>query len=87
MKTWNEAKNAYIKVHLSKPLKSPNIRLNALKNIEGFLNEIYKTLLKDNTIFKKYNEGAILDYYLKLKGKPLNGAEKSVIHGLYKFSL
>ena len=87
MKDWNKAKNAYIKDHLSKPLKAPNIRLNALENIETAIkNDNYK-LLAENEIFIKYTREAMLDYYLKLKGKPLNSAEKSVIQGLYKFSI
>lgn len=87
MKTWIEAKDAYIIDHLSKPLKAPNIRLNALKNIESSLKEKDKALLEGSIIFRKFNESSLLDFYLRLKGKPLNSAEKSVIHGLYKFSI
>ncbi len=87
MKTWNQAKESYIKDHLSKPLKTPNIRLNALKNIEETItHNNYKLLMQDD-IFKKFTKETLLDYYLKLKGKPLNSAEQSVIHGLYKFSI
>ena len=86
MKTWVEAKNAYVKDHLSKPLKAPNIRLNAFKNIELALKEHDRTLLDGISIFKKYNESSLGELYLKLKGKPLNNADKSVIHGLFKFA-
>lgn len=87
MKTWKEAKDAYIKDHLSKPLKAPNIRLNALKNIEeAIMHDNHKLLVQDD-VFKKYTKEKLHDYYLKLKGKPLNSAEKSVIHGLNKFSI
>jgi hypothetical protein len=87
MKTWIEAKNAYVKDHLSKPLKAPKIRLGALENIETALKEKNEALLVGSTLFKKYNESSLLDFYLGLKGKPLNSAEKSVIHGLFKFSV
>jgi hypothetical protein len=87
MKTWTEAKNDYVKDHLSKPLKAPNIRLKSLENIETALKEKNKNLLNDRTFFKQYNENSLRDYYLKLKGKQLNSAEKSVIHGLFKFSI
>jgi hypothetical protein len=36
-KTWNDARDAYIKDHLSKPLKYPNIRIVALEKIEFVL--------------------------------------------------
>jgi hypothetical protein len=87
MKTWTEAKNDYVKDHLSKPLKAPNIRFKSLENIETALIEKNKNLLNDKTFFKRYNENSLRDYYLKFKGKQLNSAEKSVIHGLFKFSI
>ena len=34
MKNWKQSKDAYIKDHLRKKLTKPEIRLNALKNIE-----------------------------------------------------
>ena len=86
MKNWKQAKDAYIKDHLSKPLKAPNIRLNALKNIEEAIKHDNHKLLVQDDVFKKYTKETLLDYYLKLKDKPLNSAEKSVIHGLYKIS-
>lgn len=87
MKTWTEVKNDYVKDHLSKPLKAPNIRIKALENIEAALKEKNKDLLNDGTLFKRYNENSLRDYYQKLKGKQLNSAEKSVIHSLFKFSI
>ncbi len=56
-----------------------------MKNIESAIKSNDATLLNENNLFKKLNEGALLDFYLKLKGKNLNSAEKSVIHGLCKF--
>lgn len=86
MKTFEEAKSNYIKDHLCKPLKSPNIRLGALRNIEAALKEKDGSLVQGSLIFEKFNESSLLDFYQKLKAKPLNSAEKSVIHGLFKFS-
>ena len=87
MKTWTEAKNDFVKDHLSKPLKAPNTRLRALGNIETSLRGNNKNLLEGSTIFIKYDELSFRDFYRKLKDNPLNSAEKSVIHGLYKFSV
>lgn len=86
MKSYLEAKNGYIKDHLSKPLKAPNIRLGALNNIEEALNKDNHKLLDGSTLFQKFTKESLTDYYLKLKGKPLNSAEKSVVYGLFKFS-
>ena len=85
MKTWQETTQAYIEDHLSKPLKAPNIRLGALKNIENAIKNKNTELLKSDTIFMKFTKEAFLDFYKSLKGTHLNSAEKSVINGLYKF--
>jgi hypothetical protein len=87
MKNWEQVKEAYIKDHEAKPLKAPAIRLNALKNIEEAIRQYNYKLLEQDMVFRKYSKEGFLDLYTKLKGKPLNGAEKSVIHGLYKFSV
>lgn len=87
MKTFLEAKDAYIKDHLSKPLKAPNRRLGALNNIEAAIKQDNHKLLEGGVLFRKFNKESLLDYYLRLKGRPLNSAEKSVIHGLIKFSV
>ena len=85
MKTWQETKKAYIKDHLSKPLKAHNIRLSALSKIENAIKNKNAEYLKDDEIFMKFNKEAFLDFYTSLKGTHLNSAEKSVINGLYKF--
>jgi hypothetical protein len=58
-----------------------------LEKIETVLKEKNKNLLNDGTFLKRYDENSLRDYYLKFKGKQLNSAEKSVIHGLFKFSI
>jgi hypothetical protein len=80
------SKLAYIKDHNAKPLEKPQIRLNALRNIEAALNQKFPGLLKDPDIFKNLTWETLEDKYFSAKGKPLNCAEKSVIFGLYKFS-
>lgn len=85
MKTWQEAKAAYLKDHLSKPLKAPNIRIGALGNIENATTNKNPEYLKGDEIFTKFDRNAFLDFYESQKGTHLNGAEKSLINGLYKF--
>lgn len=86
MKSYLEVKDAYVKDHLSKPLKAPNIRLGALNNIEKAIRKENNKLLEGGTLFKKFTKESFSNYYLSLKDRPLNSAEKSVIHGLFKFS-
>ncbi len=85
MKTWEEAKQAYLKAHLSKTLKAPNIRIGALANIENTIKNNNHEYLKSDEIFIKFDRNAFLDFYESLKGTRLNSAEKSVINGHYKF--
>lgn len=87
MKNWSEAKSAYIKDHLSKPLKQPERRLHALAAIKRAFNEKDSGVLKDKDLFSKLNQDAFLKKYLGLKGKALSNAEKSVIRGIYKFAI
>lgn len=85
MKSWKHTKEAYIKDHLSKPLESPSTRLNALNNIEEAITRYNYKLLDEDTVFRKYSKESFMDFYMSLKGKPMNGSEKSVINGLFKF--
>jgi hypothetical protein len=87
MYNWTTTKEKFINDHKSKPLKQQQRRLNALIAIESILQTKYPALLKDDLLFKNVVEAEMLDLYEKAKGKPLSGAEKSVIHGLYKFSI
>lgn len=87
MKSFQEAKQTYIKDHLSKPLKAPNIRLSALTKIENAIQTAEPEYLMRDNIFKKFDKNAFLDFYASLKGTHLNSAEKSVINGVYKFSM
>ena len=87
MKTWKEAKLVYLNDHLSKPLKVPDIRLRSLDYIESALKNFSPGLLETNELFTKFSKTECYDLYAKLKGRRINSADKSVIHGLYKFSV
>jgi hypothetical protein len=87
MKTWNEAKLAYLNDHMSKPLKFPDIRLRSLNYIESAIKNSHPELLEGDKIFSSFSKTEFGDFYAKLKGRRINSADKSVIHGLFKFSV
>lgn len=86
MKSYNEAKKAYIKDHKSKNLVDPKRRLNALTAIEEIIRINTPDLLIEDNLFKKFDRVSFIDKYLFWKGTSLNSAENSVIIGLFKFS-
>lgn len=86
MKNWKQAKEAYIKDHLTKQLANPEIRLNALTAIEKNFKEKFPEPLTDEGVFLNIGKLYLMKLYECLKGKVLNDAEKSVFNGLYKFS-
>ncbi len=86
MKNWKQAKAAYVENHLSKKLVGHNIRLNALGKIEAVFAEKFPEPLKDYNVFENISKTYLVKLYECLKGYALNGAEKSVFTGLYKFS-
>ena len=87
MKNWKQAKELYIKDHLAKPLKKPQIRLSALATIEKKFQEKSPNTIDNENIFADISEFDFAKLYERLKGYSLNSAEKSVIHGLYKFAI
>jgi hypothetical protein len=86
MKTYYESKAAYIADHIAKPLVESKTRLNALKAIEKVFKEKFPEALLDEYLFDNISKKYFSKLYECLKGTSLNGAEKSVITGLYKFS-
>jgi len=86
MKNYSDAKKSYIQDHLSKNLKEPERRLNALAAFEKAIQTNSPEFLDDDNLFRKFDKETLSRQYLKWKGKPLSGAEKSVIVGLFKFS-
>lgn len=86
MKNWKQAKEAYIKDHLSKTLEQPERRLKALEAIEKVFSQQFPELLEDNEVFTNIKKVYLLKLYECLKGTNVSGAEKSVINGLFKSS-
>lgn len=86
MKTFKEAKASYINDHLSKDLAQPQRRLNALAAIEDTIMQNEPSLLAAGNLFEKYDKHSFQIQYAEWKNKPLSGAEKSVIVGLFKFA-
>lgn len=86
MKNWKQTKQMYIKDHLTKTIKQPGRRLNALKAIEKVFKEKFHEMLKDENVFQHISKMYLIKLYECLKGRGVNGAEKSVFNGLYKFS-
>ena len=87
MKTWKEAKLAYLTDHLSKPLRVPDIRLRSLDYIESAIKNYSPDLLDGDKIFRTFSKVEFGNLYAQLKGRRINSADKSVIHGLFKFSV
>jgi hypothetical protein len=83
---WEELKRTYIENHLSKNLSAPKIRLNALNKLEVIFKLHFREIIKDPHNLLKHNKD---DFKLKVskykENGRLNGAEESVINGLYKF--
>ena len=68
---------------LSRNLKSPNIRLNAIKKIDSYL----KSLGNDDVILEyiiKTDKATLKNYLEKIKTYELNGAENSIVNEIYK---
>lgn len=86
MKNWEQAKLAYLTDHLSKLRPSPDQELRSLSDIENAVKSKYPHLLEDKQLFKKLSENEFIHLYTTLKGRRINRFDKSVIHGLYKFS-
>ena len=87
MNNWENTKRAFLRDHLTKPLAESERRLNALAAIEKVFKDEFPDLLKDEDVFMNIKMMYFLKLYECLKGKILSSAEKSVIYGLYKFSI
>lgn len=86
MNTYNISKQLYIADHLSKDMVQPKRRLNALEAIEKIIHSNSPELLQSDNLFRSFSKNKFFTQYLDWKGKPISGAEKSVIVGLFKFS-
>ena len=86
MKNWEQTKRAFLNDHLSKRLVFPDQKLRSLQYIESAIKRSYPLLLEDKDLFKNLTESDFIELYTSLKGRRINRFDKSVIHGLYKFS-
>ena len=85
MENWKKLKSLYTKDHLSKNLKSPQIRLGALRNIESILIVKMPEVVKNPALLNTISKNDFKSKVEKWKGSDLNSAESSVINGLYNF--
>ncbi|WP_424492727.1 DUF7255 family protein [Salinimicrobium sp. GXAS 041] len=84
-KEWAQLKDLYKKDHLSKGLKSPQIRLNALMNLENIFLQSFPEIIDEPKSLVQYSKTELKEKLSAKKGNPLNSAESSVINGLYNF--
>ena len=86
MKNWEQTKLAFLNDHLNKRPVHPDQKLRSLHYIESAIKNSYPLLLEDKDLFKKLTESDFIELYTSLKARRINRFDKSVIHGLYKFS-
>lgn len=82
---WTEIKNSIIEDLNTRNLKNPNIRINALNNLEGLLKSHFPDFIKDSqNKFKEVNKDEFKDKLGRYKenGK-LNSAESSIVNEIY----
>lgn len=82
---WEKLTDAYTGNHLSLGLSAPNIRLNALRRIEELLKRKMPEVIDNPTLLLSLEKSTFKKEIEDFKGIELNGAEKSVINGLYNF--
>lgn len=88
MKTWNEVKLAFLNEHFRNGVKAfPDQKLRSLNYIEGALQQEFPKLLEGDTLFKTLTQEQFEQLYCEMKGRRINRYDKSVIHGLFKFSV
>lgn len=82
---WKKLTDAYTENHLSLGLSAPKIRLNALRRIEELLKRNMPEVIDNPTLLFSLDKSTFKYEIKEFKGIDLNGAEKSVINGLYNF--
>ena len=85
--TWAELKRLYLDDHLSKGLKRPEIRINALNKIEKLIKGNFPEIIENPVLLVSFDKKEFLEKLDECKGSPLNSAEKSVTTGLIKFMM
>lgn len=86
MKTWDEAKKAFLGDHVTNRLTFPDQTLRSFNYIEEALKKNFPRLLDGSLLFEKLSESELMDLYAQLKGRRINRHDKIVIKRLYKFS-
>lgn len=82
---WTEIKKQFTNDHLSKSLKFPERRVAALNNIESILKKNQPYLLQKPELLLEVDPAELLEKLERWKNKPLSGAERAVVEGLYPF--
>ncbi|OGU41365.1 MAG: hypothetical protein A3K31_08560 [Ignavibacteria bacterium RIFOXYA12_FULL_35_25] len=80
---WIELKSKVHQLLLSRNLSNPNIRLNALNNLEELFRKHFPDVISDPNVLLRYDKTNFKE--LVAKHKKLNSAESSVINNLYQF--
>lgn len=82
---WEQLKSKVRNLLLSRNLSDPNIRLNALKNLDYLFSKRYPEIINNPSLLLYHKKNDLKDELAKLKSnKKLNSAESSVINNLYK---
>lgn len=86
MDNWTKLKKLYIDDHSSKDyLVAPQIRLNAVESIDKLVSIHFKQIMEHPKVLKQINKEEFKRMLATKKGANLNGAEESVVNGLYMF--
>lgn len=82
---WEQLKGEVRNLLLSRNLSDPNIRLNALRNLDDLFLKRFPEIIKNPSLLLNHNKNDLKDELAKLKSnKKLNSAESSVINNLYQ---
>lgn len=79
---WFELKSKVRQLLLSRKLSSPNIRLNALNNLEELFRKHFPDVVSDPNTLLRYDKASFKE--LVARYKKLNSAENSIINNLYQ---
>lgn len=82
---WEQLKSKVRNLLISRNLSDPNIRLNALKNLDYLFSKRYPEIINNPSLLLNHKKNDLKDELAKLKSnKKLNSAESSVINNLYQ---
>ena len=86
MDNWTKLKKLYANDHNAKDyLAAPQIRLNAMENIDKLMTTDFPQLKQFPKILKQIDKEEFKRMLAEKKGMKLNAAEESVVNGLCKF--